>query len=127
MRRTRGNPPDRVPGEFRQVDCQAFEDNFRYLDEPVEIVRWGVLVGIYIPVRPRPLPAKRRAALAGTNARTRNLPLAERGKYTGQRAPKRGTAAYRRLRPYLDALDEAEGNERALLKAAHDYKKPEDT
>jgi hypothetical protein len=94
------------------MDKKAFERGWRHVTEPVEVVSYGQLVGIYFPIRPI---VKRARAVS-----------LEAGEWSGQRAPKRGTAAYRRMKPYLDALDEAEGNERALLKAAHDYRKPEE-
>ena len=107
--------PRPVPGRFPAIDSAAFRAHFRHVTTPVEVWCYGKAVGIYIPLIP---------VAPGTGSRPVAL---EAGRWTGQRAPKRGTAAYRRLKPYLDALDEAEGNERALLKAAHDYKKPEDT
>jgi hypothetical protein len=77
------------------------------LPEPTEVIRFGEVVGFWIPVAPivKPRPA----------------PL-EAGDYTGQRRPLRGTAAARRLAPYFDALDEAEENARVLQKQAREHR-----
>jgi hypothetical protein len=97
-----------IPGELQRMDSTAFRKGYRHLRESVSVVRFGRIVGVYVPV---------------PDAAMDEAPSYEADTGMRIRTPMVGTAGWTRLAWLIAELDDLDVWLRVGERAAKKYRR----